>query len=182
MTVATGLYAVSMEWGSVAEWVAATATVLGFGGAIAQLRLSRSDSNRAREQERKDELDRREAIARAVGVKSSWQPNERGGPPAGHDGLMPVHVEVLNSGPTPISGAVLQLTSNDQDHPMEIVYGTILPGEHLRETHMVPRTEVVFGELTGGATLVFTDTYEQHWSSSTSWRGLERRDGPEGIC
>lgn len=171
-----------MEWGNAAEWVAAVATVLGFGGAIAQLRLNRSDSNRAREQEHEDELDRREAMARAVGVKSLWQPNERGRPPAGHDGLMPVHVEVLNSGPYPITGAVLELASDDEDHPLGVVYGTILPGEHLKDTHMVRRTEVVFGELTGGATLVFTDTYGQHWSSSTSWRGLERRDQHARIC
>jgi hypothetical protein len=171
-----------MGWGNVAEWVAATATVLGFGGAIAQLRLSRSDSIRARGQEEQDELDRREAMARAVGVKSSWQPDERGRPPTDQDGLMPVQVEVLNSGPYPISSAVLELASDDENLPMSVVYGTILPGEHLKDTHLVRRTEVVFGELTGGATLVFTDTYGQHWSSSTSWRGLERRDQPARIC
>ncbi len=65
---------------------------------------------------------------------------------------------------------------------MEVVYGTILPGEHLKDTHEVHRSEVVFGELTGGATLVFTDTFGNHWSSSTSWDGLERRDQPARIC
>jgi hypothetical protein len=169
-----------MASGNVAEWVAAIATVLGFGGAIVQLRLNQSDSRRAREQERQDELDRREAMARAVGVKINWQPDERGGPPAGHNGLMPAHVEVVNSSPYPIDGAVLMLASDDEQHPMQVVYGTILPGEHMKDTHMVPRTEVVFGELTGGATLVFTDTYGNHWGRSP--HDLERHADPARIC
>ena len=65
---------------------------------------------------------------------------------------------------------------------MEVVYGTILPGGHRKDTYDIRRSEVVFGELTGGATLVFTDTYGKHWSSSTSWRGLERHVQAARIC
>lgn len=169
-----------MDSGSAADWVAAMATVFGFGGAIAQLRMSRSESMRERDQARQDELARREAMARAVGVKVNWQPNSRGGPPEGHDGLMPVHVEVVNSGPYPIDAAVLMVVTDHDEHPMEIVYGTILAGEHIRDTHMVARREVVFGELTSGASLVFTDTYGNHWERSP--HGLEHRTNPARIC
>lgn len=127
-----------------------------------------SDSRAAREQARQEEEENREAMARAVGLKSSWKPGPNGGPPEGSGGVIPVEVEILNSGPYPIRGAVLELPTDDEDHPMEVVYGTILPGEHLKDTYEVRRSEVVFGELTGGATLMFTDTHGNHWSSSTS--------------
>lgn len=171
-----------MEWGTVANWVMAIITAAGFAGAVAQLRINLSDSRAAREKARQEEEENREAMARAVGLKSSWQPGPNGGPPEGSGGLIPVEVEILNSGPYPIRGAVLELPTDDEDHPMEVVYGTIFPGEHLKDTYEVRRSEVVFGELTGGATLVFTDTYGNHWSSSTSWRGLERRVQAARIC
>jgi hypothetical protein len=171
-----------MDWGSVADWVIAAITAAGFGGAVVQLRANLADSRSAREQARQDEEDNRMAMARAVGLKSSWKPGPDGGPPENYDGLIPVEIEVLNSSPYPIRGAVLELPTDDEEVPMEIVYGTILPGEHLKDTYEVRRTEVVFGELTGGATLVFTDTFDNHWSSSTSWRGLERRDQAARIC
>lgn len=171
-----------MQWGSVADWVMAVITAAGFASAVVQLRINLKDSRLARQQARQDEEDNREAMARAVGLKSSWRPGPNGQPPEGSDGLIPVEIEVLNSGPYPIRGAVLELPTDSEDHPMEVVYGTILPGEHHRDTYEVQRSEVVFGELTGGATLAFTDTYGNHWASSTSWRGLERREQPARIC
>lgn len=171
-----------MEWGTVADWVMAAITAAGFAGAVVQLRSNLSDSRAAREQARQEEEENREAMARAVGLKSSWKPGPDGGPPDDRRGLIPVEIEILNSGPYPIRGAVLQLPTDNQDYPMEVVYGTILPGEHLIDTYEVRRSGVVFGELTGGATLMFTDTYGNHWSSSTSWRGLERRPEAARIC
>ncbi|PUA78933.1 hypothetical protein C7S10_21770 [Nocardioides currus] len=91
---------------------------------------------------------------------------------------MPVHTEVLNSGQFPISGAVLELACDD--YPMEIVYGTILPGQHIKQTHKARRREVVFAELLGGATLVFTDVYGNHWARTPYV--LERREQPARIC
>lgn len=171
-----------MESGTVADWVTAVITAAGFAGAVLQLRINLSDSRAARDQARLEEEDSREAMARAVGVKSAWQPGLNGGPPEGSRGLIPVEIEILNSSPYPIRGAVLELPTDDEDYPMEVVYGTILPGEHLKDTYEVSRSEVVFGELTGGATLLFTDTYGNNWSSSTSWRGLERREQAARIC
>lgn len=160
----------------------AAITAAGFAGAVIQLRINLADSRAARQQSRQDEETNREAMARAVGLKSSWRPGPDGGPPDGSDDTIPVDIEIVNSGPYPIRGAVLQLPTDDEEIPMEIVYGTILPGEHLRDTHEVRRSEVVFGELTGGATLVFTDTFGVHWASSTSWRGLERRSEAAHTC
>lgn len=157
-------------------------TAGGFAAAVVQLRNNLRDSRSAREQDRQEEEENREAMARAVGLKSTWQPGEDSGPPEGHDGLMPVEIEILNSSPYPIREAMLELPTDDEEHPMSIVYGTILPGEHRKDTYEVPRTEVEFGELMGGATLLFTDTYGSHWSSSTSWRGLERREQAARIC
>lgn len=88
----------------------------------------------------------------------------------------------MNSGPYPIHNVVLNLESDYPNQPIEIVYGTILPGEQTKDTYQVPRREVVFGELTGGATLKFSDTFGNHWSSSNSWQGLERMTEPPRIC
>lgn len=171
-----------MEWGTVADWFMAVITAAGFASAVVQLRINLGDSRAAREQVRQEEEANREAMARAVGLKSYWRPGPNGGPPDGSDGRIPVEVEIMNSGPYPIREAVLEFPTDVEDHSMEVVYGTILPGEHLKDTYEVRRSEVVFGELTGGATLLFTDTYGNHWSSSNSWRGLERRDQAARIC
>lgn len=170
-----------MEWGTVADWAMAVLTAAGFAAAVMQLQSGVRDSQNARKQARKEEEDRREAMARAVGLKSTWRPDEHGGPPD-EDGLIPVDVEILNSGPYPIRNAVLLLSTDDEKVPKEVVYGTVLPGEHLKDTYGVRRTEVTFGELTGGATLQFTDTYDVHWASSTSWQGLERLTQAPRIC
>ncbi|MCX0277271.1 hypothetical protein NLM24_43080 [Nocardia zapadnayensis] len=171
----------AVRWGTLADWVMAGVTLAGFAAAVVQLRINLSDSRTARKQARQEEEQNREAMARAVGLKSIWHPGSDGGPPDGR-GLIPVEVEILNSGPYPIRNAVLELPTDDEDHLMEVVYGTILPGEHLKDTYEVPRTEVVFGEITGGATLKFTDTFDNHWSSSTSWHGLERIAEPPRMC
>lgn len=159
----------------------AAITAAGFAGALAQLHLSLNDSRAARAQGAANEEQAREAMARAVGIKSNWHPAPDGCPPNG-DGLIPVDVEIMNSGPYPITGAVLFLATDHEDIPMQVVYGTVVPGERLEDTFTVKRSEITSGELTGGATLVFTDTYGTNWSSSTSWQGLERRKDPARIC
>lgn len=170
-----------MEWGTAADWVMAVLTAAGFTAAVWQLRSNLRDSQNAREQDRQDEEYTREAMARAVGLKSTWRPDDSGGSPNG-DGLISVDVEILNSGPYPIRSAILILSTDDERLPEEVVYGTILPGEHLKDTYNVRRSEVTFGELTGGATLRFTDTFENHWSSSTSWQGFSSIPEAPRIC
>lgn len=167
-----------MDNGNVPEWIAAVATLAGFLAAFLQLRANLRDARAARQLAHEEEEVRREAMARAVGVKVSWQPGPDGGPPSGPGGPMPVDVEVQNASPYPISGAVLELAT--EDVPAEIVYGTILPGEHLKDRHEVRRSQVVFGELIGGATLIFTDTFGNHWARST--HDLERREQSARTC
>lgn len=171
----------AVRWGTLADWFMVAVTLAGFAAAVMQLRINLSDSRTARQQARDDEDKNREAMARAVGVKANWLPGPNGRP-RGKIGKIPVEVEILNSSPYPIRNAVLEISTDDDEHPMEIVYGTILPGEHLKDTYDVKRSEVVFGELTGGVTRKFTDTFDNHWSSSTSWRGLERLDVPPRVC
>lgn len=160
-----------MEMGNLAEWVAAVLT----GGALIvaayQLRRGRVDAKLAQNSEY-------EAMARAVGVTASWQPAEDGGPPSGFGGLMPVEVEILNAGKYPISGAVLVVPADE--YPKEVVYGTILPGQHIKESYLVRRAEVVFGELTGGVELLFTDSYDHHWARTP--HSLEHRVDQARIC
>ena len=167
-----------MEAGSWAEWVAALFTGGGLIFAAYQIRQARTEAQAARQRDYELEEQRREAMAQAVGVTASWQPGPDGGPPSGHDGLMPVRTQVLNAGPFPISGAVLVLDCDN--YPMEIVYGTILPGQHIEDTHKARRREVVFAEMLGGATLLFTDVYGTHWARTPYV--LERRDQPALIC
>lgn len=169
-------------WGSIADWVLVSVTAIGFVLAFVQLQSNLRDSRRAREQARAEEEKNREAMARAVSVKASWKPRRNGRPPRGKRGRIPVDIEVLNSGPYPIMGAVLELATDDDDRPMQVVYGTIPPGKPLQDMYFVTRTEVVFGELTGGAALIFTDTYGNHWRSSTSWDGLQPLEEPARIC
>lgn len=170
-----------MDTGTWADWTIALVTLGGFIAAVLQLKANRDDSRAARQLARREEKENRKAMARAVGLKSEWHPDSNGRSPAG-DGRISVTVEIMNSSPYPIRNAVLELATDDDLIPMQIVYGTILPGDRIKDSHLVSRTEVTFGELSGGATLTFTDTFDDHWSTSTSWQGLERVETPPTIC
>ncbi|QWC85211.1 hypothetical protein KLP28_17185 [Nocardioidaceae bacterium] len=168
-----------MEIGSAADWVAAAFTGGGLFAAVYQLRLGRLDNRAAREREAELEHERQWAMARSVGISVEWEPGPDGGTPSGVDaGHIPATVRVLNSSPYPISGAVIQLYADD--YPREVVLGTLLPGDDFEQTEWVRRREVVFGELTSGATLLFTDTHGNHWARTPT--DCERRDQPARIC
>lgn len=167
-----------MEIGSLAAWVSAALTGGGLLAAVYQLRLGRQEAQTARQREYDDEVARQEAMAQAVGVTAEWRPGPDGRPPKRGNGRIPVDVTILNASPYPISGSVLLLAADDL--PRQIVYGTILPGQTITDTHESERLEVVFGELTGGATLLFTDVYGNHWARTP--HSLERRDLAARIC
>jgi hypothetical protein len=63
---------------------------------------------------------------------------------------------------------------------LQIVYGTILPGEHIKEAHKARRHMATFGELTGGAVLLFTDAHGNHWERAP--HGLRRLEREVKIC
>jgi hypothetical protein len=142
-----------------------------------ELALSRLDAEKARDASRREEEERQRAMAAAVGLVASWQPNEDGGPTE-PDGFMLVKVEILNASPYPLASAVLVLAADEI--PKNIVFGTILPGVKIEDVYSARRLEVVFGELTAGVNLQFTDIHGNHWDRSTY--GLERADQAARIC
>lgn len=161
----------TVEPGNLAEWLAAIFTGAGFGAAVFQLRQGRIEAKARESHAYEQEVLRREAMARAVGVSVIWdQPNS--------EGLAIARTEIVNAGPYPISTAVLRLVADGA--PYEVVIGTILPGQHLTDQQQVPRAELSFGEITYGATLLFTDTYGEHWARTGD--SLERRDTPPRLC
>lgn len=161
-----------LDWGSVPDWCGVGLTGLGFGAAVYQLREARLEQQRERDKVREEEIDRQEAMARAVGVKIDWGQTDEA------RGVTTATVEVLNGGECSIDGVVIRIDSDDV--PLEIVVGTLLPGRSVLETLEVERAEVVFGELTSGATVVFSDTYGNHWSRTGL--GLVREEQPARIC
>lgn len=85
-----------------------------------------------------------------------------------------------NGAPYPLSGVVIEIVT-DNPYPREQVLGTLLPGEQLEESYAVNRAKVVFGELTGGAELRFTDAYGTHWRRSPHG-DLQEEPDPPRIC
>lgn len=171
LTVTSWSYRRSMiDWGSVPDWCAAIFTGLGFGAAVYQLRRARLDQDDARKAAQVHETERREAMARAVGVSISWGDSA--------EGVTAAKVEVVNSGPFPIHGVVLIIEADE--YPMEVVIGTLLPGRSVEDTYLVDRSEPAFAELTSGAQVRFTDTYGKHWSRTPD--DLQREDSPARIC
>lgn len=162
----------TVDWGNVPAWASAVVTTAGFAAAVYQLHLGRQDRQAEREQAQTDEAERREAMARAVGVKVDWGNTDES------KGVTPVTVEVMNGGPYPVSGAVIVIAADE--YPMEVVVGTLLAGESVKNTYQARRTDLVFGELTSGATLRFTDTYGKHWSRTPN--DLLAEELPARIC
>ena len=160
-------------WGSVPDSVGVFFTGLGFAAAVYQLREGRLAQAAERVDARDAESERREAMARAVGVKASWGETDQA------KGETPVSIDIINSSPFPIDAVVVRITT-DNEYPHEVVYGSLLPGEKTHDTFVVNRTGLVFGELTGGAEILFTDTYGGHWRRTPSQ--LERRDQMARIC
>ncbi len=162
----------TVDWGNAPAWASTVVTTAGFAAAVYQLRLGRQDRQEEREQAHSDEAERREAMARAVGVKIDWGNTDE------IRGITPVTIEVMNGGPSPVSGAVLVIDADD--YPMEVVIGTLLASESVKDTYEVQRAFLAFGELTSGATFRFTDTYGKHWSRTPG--DLVAEEMPARIC
>lgn len=83
-----------------------------------------------------------------------------------------------NGAPYAISGVVVFVACDD--YPAERVLSTLLPGEVWTDKEAYRRREVVFGELTSGADVRFTDVYGKHWKRSPN--DLEPLASPPRIC
>lgn len=161
-----------IEWGTFPDWGVMSFTGAGFGAAFYQLRLSRLEQRHERARAVQAQVAEREAMARSVGIKINW----------GTKGTCPkrnvAQVEVVNASPFPIDAVVLVIEGDE--FPLEIVFGTMLPGERVADFYESGREEVVFGELTSGAHMLFTDTHGDHWARYPGH--LERREFMARMC
>lgn len=175
-----------VSWGSVPDWVAGVGAAAGLGFAGWEIRRSREQREQADRAAAKAEADRREAMARSVGVRVEVGECD---PPDGVRWV--VNYKVVNGGQHPISAAVLVVRDTGTDDTdmaiqqgcaLELVLGTVLPGETLTggpyEVDFV--SDPVFGELTQLGGLIFTDVWGQTWFSQGT--ELERSDYQARIC
>jgi hypothetical protein len=171
------------NWGNVAEWVGGLATAAGLFFAAMQIRLASKE--RAAEEARKTtvEAERREAMARAVGVRSLAYEK---------DGQWYVDFSLQNGGEYPIDDVVIVITDpgSEGQRPedqigtaLESVIGTVLSKETIERTGEVVHftREPVFGEDINLASVLLTDPWNQHWAK-TPLGGLIRRADPPRIC
>lgn len=161
-----------LDWGSVPVWVGVAITLFGFLATVYQLRLGRQDRQEERDLAREDEAERRTAMARAVGVKIDWGKTDEA------RGVTSADVEIQNGGPYPVDGVVIVIEADE--YPKQVLVGTLLAGVTMKQTHEVRRQEVVFGESTSGASLLFTDAYGKHWSRTG--QDLVQVEDPPHIC
>lgn len=155
-----------VEAGTYAEWAAALLTGGGLAAAVYQLREGRRERREA-------DTAHQVAMARAVGISAAWSEAEK-------RGRWNVKFELLNASPYPISSVRVDIQADDPDVPQELVIGTVLPGDRVVESREVRRIEVVFGELTGGVEVWFSDVFGNHWIRSP-W-DLTKTDTPARIC
>jgi hypothetical protein len=163
-----------MDSASWAAWAGVIVTGGGFGLAVWQLAASRKDNRVAEQRRRDDETERRLAMARAVAVKVMWKDS------AQRNGTASAQFTLLNSSPFPISGVRVDLPGDGPGGGMQIVVGSVLPGEEVVETYEIKRESIPFSSLTSGVTAHFTDVYGTHWARTP--RDIEERPYPAPIC
>lgn len=177
----------AVEWGNVGEWVGGLAAAAGLAFAGWEVRVAsrrrREDQAAQREAVLRDQEFHREAMGRSVSVQAI--PNQR------EDGTWFCKYEVHNGGDYPINGAVVVIGDPGAEdyRPLdqvgtasETVIGTIAAGSSVNGTfdHLHFSSAPAFAELTGLASVLFTDAWGQHWASSPT--GLEKRLAPPRIC
>ncbi|MFR0638537.1 MULTISPECIES: hypothetical protein [Micrococcaceae] len=149
-------------WGDVGTWVAGLATL---GGLIyASLSLQGQTKQREAEALRhiEDEQNRRLAHAREVAVSSRWTEDKS------KPTRMRVELELINASPYPIDGVVLLIPSGGMEtedyHNIEMVIGTVLPGERIPEkSDWVDNADIPFSLLIDCVQVRFTDAWGTHW-------------------
>jgi len=177
---------VTVAWGSVPDWVAGVGAAVGLGFAGWEIRRSREQREHEASAAELAEAERRETMARSVGVRA-----EVANHGDEHEPRWMVSYKVFNGGSHPISAAVLIVLDPGSDEPdpaaqrgnaLEDVIGTILPGETIQEgpIQVEFEREPVFGELTHLGGLLFMDVWGQTWFSRGT--DLEKRDHMARIC
>jgi hypothetical protein len=170
-------------WGNIAEWVGGLATALALLFAAIQIREAKEQRIAEERHRVAAELEHREAMARAVGVRSvTYEEN----------GSWYIDYALQNGGEYPIDNVVVVITDpgSPETRPedqagtaLEAVIGTVLSKEIIRETRnkVAYSREPVFGESTNLASILFTDTWGAHWAK-TPLGGLIHRDQLPRIC
>lgn len=176
----------ALQWGNVAEWVGAVGTVGALIAAVLLLRkelrsleaarIVQADERRARAEEREARTEERELRrrehARTVAV---WLEDRSffvaEGVPEGNE----TRIHVKNASSWPVDNCVAYLIHpiggpiDDPHHPdnlpaLELVIGTLPPGETMTETvdqACIDRERVIFPGLV--AEVAFTDSAGIHW-------------------
>lgn len=166
-------------WGDAGTWVAGLATL---GGLVYASRSLQSQTKQRESEELRrieDELNRKLAHARQVAVSSRWKEDESS------PTRMRVELELINASPYPIDGAVLLIPAGGMelkhDHEIELVVGTVLPGERISEkTEWVDNPDVHFSLLVDCVRVMFTDTWGNHWLRGPE--RLEKRTARAMTC
>lgn len=177
-----------MDWGTVPSWVGGLATA----GALIFAGVEIRRANRTRHE---DELQRqadiraeREANARAVSVRGSFETLSGG--PMEDNAVFRLSYQVVNSAKFPITQTVLLVGNtgtrfedwaDQRGTTCEVVLETIAPGEAVRD-----EVEVRFAvgphpsEFSGMLAVLFTDAWGQHWYSRPPY--LAKREHPARNC
>lgn len=196
----------ALQYGSVGEWVGGVAAALGLFFAGIEIRRARQEREQEEKRRVDDEIERRKAMARAVGVNAEypdvtveeiaathpWAVEESEGDPHLKDDRYVwygVEYQVTNGGDYPIDNVLLAIRDPGKpphDDPQittaaEEVIGTVAGGQTVSGRRVVHFTDhPVFGELTSLAAVLFTDTWNTHWYRASG--ELVERDQPPRIC
>lgn len=182
-----------IAWGTVGEWVGGLATAGGLLFAGHEISASRRDRAEEDRRRREQEGERREAMARAVGVTGIPRRVDRSvydGPdvPPGEE-RWEVDYAVHNSGEYPIDRVVVKVLDpgapkSGQPRPrdaIQVVVGTVLAKQtYANRAEFTLSREPAFAELTHMVSVDFTDTWNQSWHRAPGV--LERRDHPARTC
>lgn len=183
----------TVEWGTVGEWMSGAAASVGLAFAALEIHASRGQRRDEEERRVAAEIERREAMARAVGVTGIPQRvdrsvYERGDPPPEAE-RWKVEYTVHNGGEYPIDKVVVEVLAvgggeSEEWRPraaVEVVVGTVL-GKQTYEgsVEFGLGREPAFAELTNMVSVNFTDTWNQSWHRAPGV--LEPRDHPAHTC
>ena len=176
-----------LDWGTVPSWVGGLATACAVIFAGVEIRRANRARHHDEVQRRQDVQAEREANARAVSVRGSFDAVSGG--PMEHNAVFRLSYKVKNSARFPITQTVLLVGesgtfedwADQRGTACEVVLDSIAPGEDVHD-----EVEVRFAvgphpsEFSGMLAVLFTDAWGQHWYSRPPY--LVRREQPARNC